>query len=346
MKIGAIVPQGWVGEYDGWETRAAWRRTTEVARQAERLGFESIWLFDHFHTVPRPTDEITFESFTALAALAAITDRVRLGHIVICTAFRNPALTAKMISTMDAISGGRMELGIGAGWKRDEWLAYGYGFPETKERLARLGDDLEVIVRMLDGERTTHATYEGTYAHVRDAINVPKPLQRPRVPIMVGGNGPNVTWRLAARHADELNVDGMLPDDVLRGPADDPGPLRGDRPRPGNAPGLGPHLAREPATRRCAARSDARGVSRGRGEPGHDAPARVGHLRRGARVLRGGRPRLGGNAHLAAGVAGVRLAATPGAGGRRSSSSTARLRRAGQHRGGQPDRPGREPGAR
>ena len=145
MKIGAIVPQGWVGEYDGWEPLDAWRRTTEVARQAERLGFESIWLFDHFHTVPRPTDEITFESFTSLSALAALTERVRLGHIVICTAFRNPALTAKMISTMDTISGGRMELGIGAGWKRDEWLAYGYGFPETKERLARLGDDLEVI---------------------------------------------------------------------------------------------------------------------------------------------------------------------------------------------------------
>ena len=108
-------------------------------------GFESIWLFDHFHTVPRPTDEITFESFTSLSALAAVTTRVRLGHVVICTAFRNPALTAKMISTMDVISGGRMELGIGAGWKRDEWLAYGYGFPETRERLARLGDDLEVI---------------------------------------------------------------------------------------------------------------------------------------------------------------------------------------------------------
>ena len=153
MKIGAIVPQGWVGEYDGWEPLEAWQRTTEVARQADRLGFESIWLYDHFHTVPGPTDEITFESFTTLAALAAQTERVRLGHIVICTAFRNPALTAKMISTMDTISGGRMELGIGAGWKRDEWLAYGYGFPETKERLARLGDDLGVISAMLAGDR-------------------------------------------------------------------------------------------------------------------------------------------------------------------------------------------------
>ncbi len=214
MKIGAIVPQGWVGEYDGWQPLDAWRRTTEVARQAERLGFESIWLFDHFHTIPRPTDEITFESFTSLAALAALTERVRLGHVVICTAFRNPALTAKMISTMDSISGGRMDLGIGAGWKRDEWLAYGYGFPETSERLARLGDDLGVIAAMLAGDKHAHATYEGRYASVRNAVNVPKPIQQPRVPIMVGGNGPKVTWRLAARHADELNVDGMSPAEV------------------------------------------------------------------------------------------------------------------------------------
>jgi F420-dependent oxidoreductase-like protein len=214
MKIGVIVPQGWTGEYDGWEPLDAWRRTSEVAQQADRLGFDSIWLFDHFHTVPRPTDEITFESFTTLAALAALTSRVRLGHVVICTAFRNPALTAKMISTMDSISAGRMELGIGAGWKRDEWLAYGYGFPETKERLAALGDHLEVISRMLDGDNHQHATFEGRYASVRDAINVPKPIQKPRVPIMVGGNGPNVTWRLAAKHADELNVDGMSPDEV------------------------------------------------------------------------------------------------------------------------------------
>ena len=215
MKIGAIVPQGWVGEYDGWDPLDAWRRTVAVARQAEQLGFESIWLFDHFHTIPRPTDEITFESFTSLSALAAVTERVRLGHIVICTAFRNPALTAKMISTMDTISGGRMELGIGAGWKRDEWLAYGYGFPETPERLARLGDDLGVITAMLDGDKHQHATFEGRHATVRDARNVPKPIQRPRVPIMVGGNGPNVTWRLAARHADELNLDGMEPPEVV-----------------------------------------------------------------------------------------------------------------------------------
>jgi F420-dependent oxidoreductase-like protein len=212
MKVGVIVPQGWTGEYAGMEPRAGWQRTVEVAQAADRLGFESIWLFDHFHTTPDPTDELTFESFTTLSALAALTEQVRLGHIVICTAFRNPALTAKMISTMDLISDGRMELGIGAGWKKEEWEAYGYEFPGTKERLAALEDHLEVITRMMEPGR---ATFEGEHAAVRGAINLPKPLQQPRVPIMVGGNGRNVTWRLAARFADELNVDGM-PADELR----------------------------------------------------------------------------------------------------------------------------------
>jgi len=214
VKVGVITPQGWTGEFDGWEPDRAWNRTVEVARQAERLGFESVWVFDHFHTVPRPTDEITFESFSTLAALAALTERVQLGQIVICNGFRNPALTAKMASTIDTISGGRFELGIGAGWKKDEWLAYGYGFPETKERLAMLHDALEVVTRMLEPGRHIHATYEGPHHRVTDARNVPKPVRPDGMPIMVGGNGPNVTWRLAARYGDELNLDGLSPDEV------------------------------------------------------------------------------------------------------------------------------------
>ena len=214
MKLGVIVPQGWTGDYDGWEAERAWARTVEVARQAERIGAESVWLFDHFHTVPKPTDEMTFESFTSLSALAALTERVRLGQVVICNGFRNPSLTAKMASTLDTISGGRFELGIGAGWKRDEWLAYGYGFPETRVRLAMLHDALEVITRMLEPGRHIHASYEGEHHSVRDARNLPKPIQSTGMPIMVGGNGPNVTWRLAARYADELNVDGMSPEEV------------------------------------------------------------------------------------------------------------------------------------
>jgi F420-dependent oxidoreductase-like protein len=211
VQVGVVVPQGWLGEYDGWKPVDAWERTVSVAVQAERLGFESVWVFDHFQTVPVPRDEITFESFTTLAALGAQTSRVRLGHVVICAGFRNPALTAKMISTLDIQTGGRIELGIGAGWKEDEWRAYGYGFPTAGERLAALQDHLEILTRMMGPGR---ATFTGPHASVFGAINVPKPLQQPRVPIMVGGNGPNVTWRLAARYADGLNLDGLTPDEV------------------------------------------------------------------------------------------------------------------------------------
>ena len=197
-----MAPQGWKGEYDGLPAAEAWARTIELAVQAEALGFESLWVFDHFHTVPRPSDEITFESFSVLAALAVATRRVRLGHMVICAGFRNPALTAKMASTIDVISGGRFEIGIGAGWKEEEWRAYGYGFPTLGERMAAFGDNLEVIRAMLGPGR---ASYEGRFAHVRGAINVPHGLQEPRMPIIVGGNGERVTAGLAIRYADELN---------------------------------------------------------------------------------------------------------------------------------------------
>ena len=138
-----------------------------------------------------------------LGAIAQATSRARLGHMVVCTGFRNPALTAKMASTLDVISGGRFELGIGAGWKEDEWIAYGYPFPSLRERLAVLADHLEIIRRMLGPGR---ASYEGRYARVDGAINVPKGVQQPRIPVIVGGNGQNVTFRLAARFADELNL--------------------------------------------------------------------------------------------------------------------------------------------
>ena len=212
MKVGIIVPQGWTGEYDGWDPARAWARTVAVAHGAEALGFDSIWMFDHVQTEPVPTDEITFEAFVGLSALAAETARVRLGHLVLCAGYRNPALVAKMISTLDVISGGRAELGLGAGWKEDEYVAYGFGFPPLRTRMEMLEDALEIATRMLGGGR---ATYEGPAARVRDAINVPRGLQQPRIPILVGGNGPNRTWRLAARFADELNLDWLTPEEVV-----------------------------------------------------------------------------------------------------------------------------------
>jgi F420-dependent oxidoreductase-like protein len=211
MQIGLMAPQGWKGEYDGWRPQDAWARTMDLAADAEALGFESLWVFDHFHTVPEPTDEMTLESFAVLAALAVSTERVRLGHMVVCTGFRNPALTAKQSSTIDVISGGRFELGMGAGWKEDEWRAYGYGFPPLPERLAVLGDHLEVISAMFAPGR---ATYEGRYAHVRGAINEPHGLQE-HIPIIVGGNGPKVTAGYAIRYADELNYVFLGPDEIV-----------------------------------------------------------------------------------------------------------------------------------
>ena len=212
MRVGIIAPQGWTGEFDGWDPSRAWARTVAVAHQTETLGFDSLWLFDHVQTEPVPTDEITFEAFVALSALAAETARVRLGHLVLCAGYRSPALVAKMVSTLDVVSGGRAELGLGAGWKEDEYLAYGFGFPPLKTRMAMLEDALEIATRMLAPGR---ATYEGSTASVRDAINVPRGLQEPRVPILVGGNGPNRTWRLAARFADELNLDWLTPGEIL-----------------------------------------------------------------------------------------------------------------------------------
>ncbi len=212
VRVGIIVPQGWTGEYDGWDPARAWARTVAVAREAEALGFDSIWLFDHVQTEPVPTDEITFEAFVGLSALAAETARVRLGHLVLCAGYRNPALVAKMISTLDVVSGGRAELGIGAGWKEDEYVAYGWGFPPLRARMEALEDALEITTRMLGPER---ATYAGPSAAVHEAINVPRGLQNPRVPILVGGNGPNRTWRLAARYADELNLDWFSPEEVV-----------------------------------------------------------------------------------------------------------------------------------
>ncbi|MFN8620839.1 MAG: TIGR03619 family F420-dependent LLM class oxidoreductase [Chloroflexota bacterium] len=208
MKVGILVPQGWTGEYDGWDGGPAWSRSLEIAREAEALGFESLWVYDHMQTTPVPTDEPTLESFTVLSALATVTRRVRLGHLVLCAGYRNPALVAKIASTLDVISGGRFDLGIGAGWKRDEYEAYGYGFTTLRERQELLADALEIIRRMTG---PGHATYRGRHASVTDAINEPKPVSGRRFPIMVGGNGPRITWGLAARYADELNLDAVAP---------------------------------------------------------------------------------------------------------------------------------------
>jgi F420-dependent oxidoreductase-like protein len=208
VKIGLTLPQGCDREFLGLDPATAWRRTMEVAGKADERGFESLWVYDHFTVDPPPEEAIVFDPFVELAVVANETSRARLGHLVLAAAYRNAALTAKMISSLDVVSGGRAELGIGAGWKQDEWEAFGYGFPAAAQRLDILADHLEVISRMLG---PGHATYEGRHASAHDAINEPKGMQSPRIPILIGGNGPNRTWRLAARFADELNLDALPP---------------------------------------------------------------------------------------------------------------------------------------
>jgi alkanesulfonate monooxygenase SsuD/methylene tetrahydromethanopterin reductase-like flavin-dependent oxidoreductase (luciferase family) len=210
MKVGITLPQGCDREYLGLDGGTAWARTLDAARQAEALGFDSLWLYDHFQVDPPPEEAPVFEPVVELTAIAMATTRAHLGHLVLAAAYRPAGLTAKMASTLDVVSGGRFILGIGAGWKEDEWLAYGYGFPPARERLAILEDHLEIISRMLAPGR---ATYHGEHAHVIDAIHEPTSFGAD-IPVLIGGNGPNVTWRLAARFADELNLDAMPPHEV------------------------------------------------------------------------------------------------------------------------------------
>ncbi len=205
MQAGITILSGLVGEYEGWEAGTAWSRAVEMGEVAERLGFGFVWVPDHLRVVRGPDGAPTFEAFTLLAAVAGRTERVRLGPGVACAGFRNPALLVKMATTLDVASGGRVDLAVGAGWHEGEWRSYGYGFPPTRERLAQLEETLEVASRML---RPGRATWKGERYAVDDVVAEPKGLQRPRIPIIVGGNGQKVTWRLAARFADELNLDG------------------------------------------------------------------------------------------------------------------------------------------
>jgi F420-dependent oxidoreductase-like protein len=204
LKFGLLVPQGWrmdlVGIPDPVE---AYETMTRVAQEAEALGFDSIWLFDHFHTVPTPSQEVTFECWTSTAALARDTQRVHIGQIVTCNGYRNPALLAKMASTVDTLSHGRLDFGIGAGWYEHEYLAYGYDYPDAPERLRYLREAVQVILAMWTQDE---AVFEGKYYHVRGAINQPKGVQKPHIPLLIGGGGEQVTLKLVALYGDACNI--------------------------------------------------------------------------------------------------------------------------------------------
>ncbi|WP_166880768.1 LLM class F420-dependent oxidoreductase [Salinibacterium sp. ZJ450] len=205
MRFGMFVPQGWRHDLVGIDPADQWAAMSGLARHADAGPWESIWVYDHFHTVPVATDEATHEAWTLMAAFAATTSRVRLGQMCTCMSYRNPVYLAKVAATADLISGGRVEMGIGAGWYEHEWRAYGYGFPGVGERLARLDEGVQI---MKQAWTTGRASLDGKHYQVDDAIVRPLPLQAGGIPIWIAGGGEKVTLRIAAQYANYTNFSG------------------------------------------------------------------------------------------------------------------------------------------
>ncbi len=207
MKFGVFVPQGWKMDLAGIDDPIEqFEAMTNVAKEADKGPWDSIWVFDHFHTVPTPTQNSVFESWTISATLARDTKNVNVGQMVNCNGYRNPALFAKIASTVDAASHGRLYAGYGAGWYEHEWKAYGYGFPETKERMAAFKEGVQIIHKMWTEDKPS---FSGKYYSIDEPINEPKSARPGRkVPLWIGGGGEKVTLRLVAQYGDACNVGG------------------------------------------------------------------------------------------------------------------------------------------
>jgi F420-dependent oxidoreductase-like protein len=216
MKFGLFIPQGWRMDLVGIDPAQHWGVMAGLARRADaNSDWTSIWVYDHFHTVPEPSREATYEAWTLMSALAAVTGRVRLGQMCTCMSYREPTYLAKVASTIDIIAEGRLEMGIGAGWYEHEWRAYGYGFPTAGERIRRLEEGVQIFRDMwTKGE----ATFSGKHYQVDGAICAPQPLQGTvlpgskanGIPIWIAGGGEKKTLRIAAQYADYTNFDGAL----------------------------------------------------------------------------------------------------------------------------------------
>ncbi|MCU1431128.1 MAG: flavin-dependent oxidoreductase, F420-dependent methylene-tetrahydromethanopterin reductase [Actinotalea sp.] len=206
MRFGLFIPQGWRLDLTGIDPADQWSTMSDLARHADDGGaWESIWVYDHFHTVPEATREATHEAWSLMAAFAASTSRVRLGQMCTCMAYRNPAYLAKVAATIDVISAGRVEMGIGAGWYEEEWRAYGYGFPGAGARLAMLDEGVQIMKQAWE---TGEATLHGEHYQVEGARVYPQPLQPGGIPFWIAGGGEKKTLRIAARYARYTNFDG------------------------------------------------------------------------------------------------------------------------------------------
>ncbi len=207
MELGLFIPQGWRFDLVGLEPAVHWDVMKSLATRADSpdTPWDSVWVYDHFHTTPVPSDEATHEVWTLMAAFAASTHNVKLGQMCTCMAYRNPAYLAKVAATVDIISGGRAQMGIGGGWYEHEWRAYGYGFPRAGVRLGMLDEGVQ-IMRQAWSQGT--ATLDGKYYQVDGAIVQPQPLQPEGIPLWIAGGGEKVTLRIAAKYAQYTNFDG------------------------------------------------------------------------------------------------------------------------------------------
>ncbi|NJL05487.1 MAG: LLM class F420-dependent oxidoreductase [Chloroflexaceae bacterium] len=207
IRFGVFVPQGWrrdLSEISDPITQ--YEAMTAVAKTVDALpAYDSIWVYDHFHTVPTVEREPTFEAWTTTAALARDTERVHVGQMVSCNGYRNPAYFAKIASTVDVLSHGRLYCGLGAGWYEHEWRAYGYGFPETKERMRMFREACEIIVKMWT---ETAPVYQGTYYTIDQPVNEPRGVRQPHPSFWLGGGGEQVTLKLVAQYANACNING------------------------------------------------------------------------------------------------------------------------------------------
>ncbi len=204
MKIGVFVPQGWRMDLNSIELEDQWNTILNAASNIENLGYESIWVYDHFHTVPKPTQDPTYECWTLMSALSQTTSKVRLGQMCTCNSYRNPAYLTKVASNIDVMSNGRLEYAIGAGWYDHEYRAYGYEYPSAGIRLKMLEESL-IIYKKMTTEETP--SFTGDFYQIDGAINQPKPIQKPYPPLWVCGGGEKVTLKLLAKYGDYGNWD-------------------------------------------------------------------------------------------------------------------------------------------
>ena len=180
-----------------------WKQLLDLWQKADQWGYDSMWLFDHFYPIFVDPQGPCFEGWTALSALAQVTRRVRIGHLVNGNTYRNPCLLAKMAATLDHVCGGRLNLGIGSGWFELEHRSFGIDFKSVPERLRALDEACQIIRGMFTQEKTT---LHGRHYQVTDAMCLPAPLQKPHPPILIGGTGEKVLLKLVAKHADMWNA--------------------------------------------------------------------------------------------------------------------------------------------